>query len=180
MNSSQHGKAMSEDASNLIRAAQKGDVDAFRALHRQFVGRTYTLCRRLLADDARAEDACQETFLKVWQQLPGFRHESSFATWVHSIAARCAIDLWRRERGMRLLDDHDLEALPDTRVVTHERDAEKAIAALPAQARAVFVLFAIEGHTHQEIAALLDIAEGSSRAHYHRARTLLKDMLRDA
>ncbi len=175
-----HGKAMSEDASNLIRAAQAGDVDAFRALHRQFIGPAYTVCRRLLADDARAEDACQETFLKVWQRLPGFRHESSFGTWVHSIATRCAIDLWRRERGTRLLDEHDLDSVPDTRIVQHEKDTERAIAALPAKARAVFVLFALEGHTHQEIAGLLGIAEGSSRAHYHRARSLLKEILRDA
>ena len=171
---------MSEDPRNLIRAAQAGDVDAFRSLHQQFVGRTYTVCRRLLADRQKAEDACQETFLKVWQQLPQFRHDSSFGTWVHSIATRCAIDLWRRDRGLRLIDEHALEELPDAPVPPGETDAERAIAALPPQARAVFVLFALEGHTHQELAALLGIAEGTSKAHYHRARSLLKETLSDA
>lgn len=171
---------MSDDTRNLIRAAQAGDVDAFRLLHNQFVGRAYTVCRRLLADTQKAEDACQETFLKVWQQLPQFRHDSSFGTWVHSIATRCAIDLWRRDRGLRLTDDHALEELPDAPQDPGETDAERAIAALPAQARAVFVLFALEGHTHPEIAALLGIAEGTSKAHYHRARTLLKETLRNA
>ena len=59
------------------------------------------------------------------------------------------------------------------------KDLEKAIAALPRQARAVFVLFAIEGYTHAEIAGLLEIAEGSSKAHYHRARQLLQESLSD-
>lgn len=171
---------MSEDSSNLIRAAQAGDVAAFRALHSQCVGRAWTVCRRLLADDQKAEDACQETFLKVWQQLPQFRFQSSFGTWVHAIATRCAIDLWRRDRGLRLVDEHTLDALPGAPAVLGETDVERAIAALPPQARAVFVLFALEGHTHQEIAVLLGIAEGTSKAHYHRARTLLKETLRDA
>jgi len=171
---------MSEDSSNLIRAAQAGDVCAFAALHKQFVGRTWTVCLRLLADNQKAEDACQETFLKVWQQLPQFRFQSSFGTWVHTIATRCAIDLWRRDRGMRLVDEQALEELPERPAELGETDVERAIAALPPQARAVFVLFALEGHTHQEIAALLGIAQGSSKAHYHRARHLLKEALRDA
>ncbi len=58
-----------------------------------------------------------------------------------------------------------------------ERDIEQAIQRLPPQARAVFVLFALEGFTHQEIADALGIAEGSSKAHYHRARQLLKEWL---
>jgi len=170
---------MSDDSSNLIRAAQAGDREAFRTLHKQFVGRAYTVCRRLLVDRQKAEDACQETFLKVWQQLPQFRHEAGFGTWVHRIATRCAIDLWRRDRGLRLVDAQALEELPAAPVAAGETDVERAIAALPPQARAVFVLFALEGHTHQEIASLLDIAEGSSKAHYHRARNLLKETLRD-
>ena len=170
---------MSDHSRNLIRAAQAGDLEAFRALHSQFVGRAYTVCRRLLVDRQKAEDACQETFLKVWQQLPQFRHDSSFGTWVHSIATRCAIDLWRRDRGMRLVDAQDLEELAAAPETAGETDVERAIAALPPQARAVFVLFALEGHTHQEIAVLLGIAEGSSKAHYHRARSLLKETLRD-
>ena len=171
---------MSEDSSNLIRAAQAGDVAAFRVLYSQFAGRAWTVCIRLLADRQKAEDACQETFLKVWQQLPQFRFQSSFGTWVHAIATRCAIDLWRRDRGLRLVDDHALEELPGAPAALGDTDVERAIAALPPQARAVFVLFALEGHTHQEIAALLGIAEGSSKAHYHRARNLLKETLQDA
>ena len=59
----------------------------------------------------------------------------------------------------------------------HQRDLETGISRLPDQARAVFVLFALEGYTHQEIAESLDIAVGSSKSQYHRARQLLRSWL---
>lgn len=78
---------------------------------------------------------------------------------------------------MRLVDVGE----PDSHAALSDegvpKDLEQAIAALPRQARAVFVLFAIEGYTHVEIGELLDIAEGSSKAHYHRARALLQENL---
>tara|TARA_R110001592_G_scaffold357295_1_gene660183 strand:- start:424 stop:939 length:516 start_codon:yes stop_codon:yes gene_type:complete len=168
---------MADELQQLIRAAQAGDLASFQRLHMQFVGRAYSVCLRLLVDVQKAEDACQETFIKVWQQLPQFRGDSAFGTWLHRIATHAAIDLWRKDKLLRLVDDVE----PDSyEAITEEgvpQDLEKAIAALPRQARAVFVLFAIEGYTHAEIGALLDIAEGSSKAHYHRARQLLKESL---
>lgn len=168
---------MAEELQQLIHAAQAGDLKSFQRLHAQFVGRAYSVCLRLLVDVQKAEDACQETFIKVWQQLPQFRGESAFGTWLHRIATRTAIDLWRKDKMLRLVDEGE----PDSHVANNEegvpKDLEQAIAALPRQARAVFVLFAIEGYTHVEIAEILDIAEGSSKAHYHRARQLLQESL---
>lgn len=168
---------MAEELQQLIRAAQAGDLASFQRLHAQFVGRAYSVCLRLLVDAHKAEDACQETFIKVWQQLPQFRGDSAFGTWLHRIATRTAIDLWRKDKLLRLVDEDE----PDSHSARAEegvpKDLEEAIAALPRQARAVFVLFAIEGYTHGEIGTLLDIAEGSSKAHYHRARQLLQESL---
>ena len=170
---------MAEELQHLIRAAQAGDLASFAHLHAQFVGRAYSVCLRLLVDVQKAEDACQETFIKVWQQLPQFRGDSAFGTWLHRIATHTAIDLWRKDKLLRLVDEGE----PDRQVAPPNegvpKDLEKAIAALPRQARAVFVLFAIEGYTHAEIAGLLEIAEGSSKAHYHRARQLLQESLSD-
>lgn len=174
---------MSEEPAKLIQAAQRGDLRAFQQLYELHVGRVYALCQRLLVDRQRAEDACQESFIKIWRQLPGFRGDSSFTTWLHSIATRTAIDLWRSDRMLRLVDDTEPDDCPATQQTPQEIsagvDMEQAIRNLPPQARAVFVLFAIEGHTHQEIADLLNIAQGSSKAHYHRARQLLKEWLRE-
>ncbi|MCB1649198.1 MAG: RNA polymerase sigma factor [Pseudomonadales bacterium] len=168
-----------EELQHLIRASQKGDLQSFRALHARFVGRTYGVCLRLLADAQKAEDACQETFIKVWQQLHRFRGDSSFSTWLHSIATRTAIDLLRKERKLHLVDAGEADDYPDSPAPEPCEDLEKAIASLPARARAVFVLFALEGYTHPEISKLLGIAEGSSKAHYHRARQLLQERFRE-
>ena len=164
-----------------IEAAQQGDKAAFKLLYQQFIGRVYAICLRLLANRHKAEEASQDIFIKVWQQLPAFRGDSSFATWLHSIATRTAIDIWRQEKYLRLTDGDDALALSEpTQVCRSEQlPLEQAILRLPHQARAVFVLFAIEGHSHRDIAVLLGIAEGTSKAQYHRARQLLQEWLAD-
>ena len=170
------------EIAQAIASAQQGDKAAFYHLYREFTGRVYAICLRLLADKHKAEDAVQEVFVKVWQQLPMFRGDSQFATWLHSIATRTAIDIWRQDKYLRLTDSSDERPeLTDAAVVFGEDNMplEQAILRLPAQARAVFVLFAIEGYQHQQIATLLSIAEGTSKAQYHRARQLLQEWLAD-
>ena len=167
---------MAEQLDLWVEQAKKGDQQAFYKLYHQFKGRVFAICYRLLAQRSLAEDATQESFIRAWQQLPHFRGDSSFSTWLHSISARAAVDLWRKNKMMRLVSDEEIpeQAAP---AVADEPELEAAIRRLPAQARTVFVLFALEGYQHNEIAALLDIAEGSSKAQYHRARQLLRSWL---
>lgn len=168
----EHNNTLNDE---LVRLSQQGDLAAFKQLYQQYVGRVYAVCLRLLADRSKAEDACQEVFIKVWQQLAGFRGDSSFGTWLHSVATRTAIDLWRQDKLLRLAT----EEMPELAgaELGQSRELEQLILRLPHQARAVFVLFALEGYQHQEIAELLGIAEGSSKSQYHRARQLLREWL---
>ncbi|MCD1599112.1 RNA polymerase sigma factor [Rheinheimera aquimaris] len=172
---------MAMEIAQAVAAAKEGDKKAFYQLYQQFVGRVYAICWRLLGNKQKAEDASQEIFIKVWQQLPAFRGDSSFGTWLHTIATRTAIDLWRQEKHLRLIDSSDEQ--PELADVATECSSaaplEQAIQRLPAQARAVFVLFALEGYQHQEIATMLGIAEGTSKAQYFRARQLLQEWLAD-
>lgn len=175
---------MSAEITQVIRSAQNGDRQAFYLLYQQHISRVYAVCWRLLGDAQKAEDACQEIFIKVWRRLPEFNGDSTLATWLHTIATRTAIDLWRQDKRLRFVDSDELnnsaDALQDDAPQSspgQARDLELAIQRLPAQARAVFVLFALEGYQHNEIANLLDIAEGSSKAQYHRARQLLRGFL---
>lgn len=181
---------MAMEPEQLIATAKQGDKQAFYQLYQLYVGRVYAICWRLLANKQQAEDASQEVFIKVWQQLPAFRGESRFATWLHSVATRTAIDYWRQQKNLRLTDSRDQLELtePSTQACPAEHSVvgngelaqlEQAIQRLPAQARAVFVLFALEGYQHQEIASMLNIAEGSSKSQYHRARQLLQEWLTD-
>ena len=172
-----------EEDHALVRAAGGGDVRAFEQLYRKHARRVFAVLWRLCGHEARAEDLVQEAFVRAWQALPAFRFESAFATWLHRLAVNTALMDLRARRGGEALetDDEalDTQATPDS--AGHRTalglDLERAIATLPPRARAVLVLYDIEGWKHEEIAAELGMAVGSSKAQLHRARQLLRARL---
>src|SRR4249919_648459 len=150
-----------------VRAASLGDARAFEALYRKHSRRLYAVVWRLAGGQAaRAEDLVQEAFIRAWQALPTFRFESAFSTWLHRLAVNSALEniATRDTAGQRARQQIDLE---------------RAVATLPERARAVLVLHDIEGWKHEEIAAELTMAVGSSKAQLHRARGLLRARLGD-
>src|SRR6185503_18984858 len=167
-----------------VRAAAAGDRRAFQRLYTLHVGRVYGALQRLAGyDHARAEDLTQEAFIRAWQKLPGFRHESAFGTWLYRLAVNVALmDI--RSRGADPVSTMDQDDLPDhgqTPFCAAERDElERAIGKLPPRARAVLVLHDVEGWRHEEISAELGMAVGSSKAQLHRARGLLRKVLGEA
>lgn len=152
----------------------QGDQQAFRRVYERYAGRVYAICLRLCGSQARAEEALQDTFFKVWQQLPQFAGRSQFSTWLHRIAMNTAVDHWRKEPA--LADSSEWQAGYQSGD-DDARDLEQAIRQLPKQARAVFVLVAVEGYTHAEAGRLLQIEIGTSKAQYFRARQLLREYL---
>lgn len=170
--------ATSEQA--LIVAAQQGDLAAYRKLYETHIGMVYGLACRLVSDRSAAEDVAQEVFIKAWQDLHRFRGDSRFATWLHRICSFTAISHLRRQRGwlkrVLLGDEH----IPDTvGEESNDEDLDFYIQRLPERARIVFVLHAIEGYRHEEIAQLCGMAVGSSKAQLHRARHLLQEWMND-
>ncbi len=172
-----------EDA-RLIDAARAGDRRAFESLYTQHVGRVYAVCLRLTAHVQTAEELTQEAFVRAWQKLSSFRGDSTFATWLHRLAVNVVLDQQRAQRPWfrRLISIDDAAqavALEQTRVVSDadQYDLESAIRRLPRAARTVFVLHEVEGWQHDEIAARTGTAVGTSKAHLHRARQLLKEWL---
>jgi len=168
----------------LVRAAGQGDARAFESLYRKHSRRVYAVVWRLAGgQSARADDLVQEAFIRAWQALPAFRFESAFSTWLHRLAVNTALMQIRRRAGGEdgEAGDELLEALPTDDTAgqrTRERlDLERAVATLPERARAVLVLHDIEGWKHEEIAAELGMAVGSSKAQLHRARKLLRARL---
>lgn len=161
--------------------AAHGDITAFEQLYRDHVGRIFALLRRLCGGhEARAQDLTQEVFVRAWQALPKFRFESAFATWLHRLAVNTALmELRDRRRGEdaetsdEALDSYATIDTAGVRTLL-TTDLERAIATLPPRARAVLVLFDVEGLTHEEIAEQLNMAVGSSKAQLHRARGLLR------
>jgi RNA polymerase sigma-70 factor (ECF subfamily) len=165
----------------VVRRAQAGDQEAFGDLYRAHAGRVYALCLRLEADAARAEELTQDVFVRAWERLASYRGESAFGTWLYRLAVNVVLgdrrSAWRRSK--RVMVTGDPGALEGATEAPQGRnlDLEQAIAALPPGARTVFVLHDVEGYTHDEIASLSGIAEGTSKAQLFRARRLLREAL---
>ncbi|SFD08166.1 RNA polymerase sigma factor [Pseudoalteromonas denitrificans] len=162
----------------LISLVQQGDRAAFEQLYTQYINRVYGLCLRLTADKSIAEDASQEVFVQLWQKISNFDGKAKFSTWLHSVTANITISYLRKQKSWlqkvvsietQGMDEHAIEAEHDL------NGLDKLILRLPERARMVFVLYAVEGYRHEEIATILNMAVGSSKAQYHRARNLLKE-----
>jgi RNA polymerase sigma-70 factor (ECF subfamily) len=166
----------------LVRAAQDGDLVAFERLYRDNERKVFGLCLRLSSDPALAEELTQEVFVRAWRKLKSFRGESAFSSWLYPLTVNVALSE-RRSRTRRTArivateDPASLERAPRPPAPEAGFDIEKAIAALPPGARAVFVLHDVEGRTHEEIAGLLKLAPGTSKAQLFRARRLLREAL---
>lgn len=167
-----------------VRRAQQGDQLAFRTLYQEHVGRVYALCLRLSGNPAEAEEHAQDVFVRVWERLGSFRGESALSTWLHRLTVNVVLharrSAGRRANRVRLAEDPlELDAVPAPGPAGSAQadDLGQAIARLPAGARMVFVLHDVEGYQHDEIAGLLEIAEGTSKAQLFRARRLLREML---
>lgn len=171
-----------DDVQRLVTQAASGNTRAFEMLYRLHLGRVFALCMRLTRSEARAEELTQSAFVRAWEKLGSFRGESAFSTWLHRLTVNVVFESQRSDqrRAGRVTLTNDLAVLD--RQGQHETpgmkmDLEQAIAQLPDRAREVFVLFQVEGYSHDEIAEMMDMAVGSSKAQLHRARHLLREIL---
>ena len=150
-------------------------------LYRANVGRVHALCLRMARDRAEADELTQETFVRVWERLGSFRGESAFTTWLHRVTVNVVIaglrsrGRWRERFAAAATEDFG--AAVSAFSAGGDLDLERAIARLSPQARLVFLLHDVEGYQHGEIAELTGLAVGTSKAHLHRARRLLREDL---
>ena len=165
-----------------VAAAQRGDVVAFERLYHACAGRVMALSLRLTGNQPAAEELMQDAFVRAWEQLPAFRGDSAFSTWLHRVTVNAFLQATRsdRRRGAHEEQTDEPDALPALSLSADPGDRidlERAIARLPRGARTAFVLHDVEGYKHEEIAALSGIAAATVRAQLHRARRLLMEAL---
>lgn len=167
----------------LIQAVLAGDVRAERALYDAHVDRVFRLCYRLAnGDNDRAQDFTQETFVRAFDRLSAFRGDAALSTWLHSIAVSVSLNGMRRVKRW-----HDrelaLDDAPEIGAPDHHAEPDlkarlrSAIDALPEHYRVVFVMYDMEGYTHEEIGAALQLPVGTSKARLSRARSQLRQAL---
>jgi RNA polymerase sigma-70 factor (ECF subfamily) len=181
----------SDDAS-LVRGVLAGDAAAFEAVMRRYNRRLFRLARATLRNDADAEDALQEAYVKAYGTLARFRGDASLSTWLaHIVHNECLMRMRRDARRQNVIpiagdadayDDEIADAAierPEEAAMRSQMRAllERHVDALPDGLRAVFVLRAIEDMPVQEVAQCLGLSEVAVRSRHFRARSLLRDAL---
>ena len=167
------------DGETLARA-QLGDRDAFAALYERYADVVYAFVRRMLGDDAAAEDALQDTFVRVARSLPSFRVDgpATLSTWILGIARRAALTPRRPPATAALTREPEVAPAP-VELPAVRRRLEAAVGALSPEQREVFVLRELSQLSYDEIAAAVGVDAGTVRSRLHRARAALQAALGD-
>jgi len=174
--------ALSEDAA-LAAACRSGDPRAYERLYSMHGARMKNLARNVLGNPVDAEDAVQETFLKVQRSIASFRGQSSFVTWTYRILINTCYDARRsRLRKKEVANDDSSETRrPEPRAPgahpSLRMALERALAKLTQHQRDVFLLYEVEGFRHAEIAGMLEMTETASKNTLFQAKKNLRLML---
>jgi len=173
---------VSEDAA-LAEGCRSGDLRAYERLYTLHGGRMKNLARNVLGSPVDAEDAVQDTFLKVQRSIASFRGQSSFVTWTYRILINTCYDARRSRLRKKEIANDDSEETP--RMEPRAPGAhpslrmalERALATLTQHQRDVFLLYEVEGFRHAEIAGMLEITETASKNTLFQAKRNLRLML---
>ncbi|HEY2029680.1 MAG TPA: sigma-70 family RNA polymerase sigma factor [Myxococcales bacterium] len=184
------------DDRGLVRAAQKGDDQAFRQLVERYQRRIYQLALGMTKDADDAMDIAQETFVRVHKYLPSFKGDSSFFTWTYRIATNLCLDAQRKKSRMERVDEGDgdeaeIEAAmdpPSHALAGPQRQAlneelkgkiDEALSGLSANHRAILLLREVDGLSYEELAKVLDIRKGTVMSRLFHARLKMQNKLRE-
>ena len=168
----------------IIARVLAGDPAAERTLYDAHVDRVFRLAYRLAGDADLAQDFTQETFVRAFSRLREFQGRSAFSTWLHAITVSVSLNALRKVKKIRqrevALDDAQPAFTTSRHAEPDLKDRLKnAIASLPEHYRAVFVMYDMEGYSHEEIGTVLGVPVGTSKARLSRAREKLREQLAD-
>jgi len=180
----------------LVKAAQRGDEQAFRALVERYQRRVVQLALGMTKDPDEAMDIAQETFVKVHRYLPSFKGDSSFYTWTYRIAMNLCLDAQRRKGRAERVDleqgdEAELEASmdpPSAALAGPQRQTlnaelrgkiDEALASLSENHRAILILREIEGLSYEELSKVLAIRKGTVMSRLFHSRLKMQNKLRE-
>jgi len=174
-----------------IERARQGDAWAFQQLYDKHKRRVYSLCLRMTANTAEAEDLTQEAFLQLYRKIATFRGESAFSTWLHRLSVNVVL-MHLRKKSLPVVSLEETTQGGEEDAPKKDFGAEdlalagsidrlqlqKAVDDLPPGYRTIFVLHDIEGYEHNEIAGIVGCSIGNSKSQLHKARMKLRDLLK--
>lgn len=170
------------EESELVRAVQEGDRSAYGRLVDRYLDEAHAVAMSIVRNRSDAEDAVQDAFVRSLERIDHLSAGSPFGPWFYRVLRSTCLNLLRREK-LRSHEEIPIGASGDSdperetaRRMRRERILE-ALSELPEMQRTAVALFDLEGYSHREIADILDIAEGTSRAHLHHGRKALETLL---
>ncbi len=171
------------EINTLIAKAVNKERVAQTALYQKFAPKMLSVCRWYTKDLQHAEDVMVRGFFKAFQNLESFKNTGSFEGWLRRIMTREAIDFIRAHKELDFPEDFEytLAKSQTAKSLDKQHNQEHlqwCIDQLPDGYRMVFILYAIEGYPHKEIAEKLAISEGTSKSQLHKARKALQEMVK--
>ncbi|NRB60848.1 MAG: RNA polymerase sigma factor [Winogradskyella sp.] len=171
-----------KNESKLIQRAAKNNREAQHLLYELHAPKMLSVCRYYIKDVHQAEEVMLNGFFKVFKNLKAFKGEGSFEGWIRRIMVREAISFLRQKKNIEFAtEDEYLDHDYDNNIKSNIEVAEiqQLIDRLPEGYRMVFVMYAIEGYKHHEIAELLNISEGTSKSQLFKARQMLQKGIKE-
>ena len=175
MSETQRLQNLSEDELSTELLSQGVSVLLFGEILRRYQKQIYYHCRNLLVNHDDSDDAAQNTFIKVWQNLAQFKGESRLRTWVYRIATNESINLLRKRKPTIDFDEAQpemAEMISEEMYLSGDEIAlklQKALCYLPFKQKLVFTLRYFEDLSYDEIVTLTSTSEGALKASYHHA-----------
>jgi RNA polymerase sigma-70 factor (ECF subfamily) len=165
------------DETRILEQCRKGDLGAYRRIYERYEQPLLRTAARLLGRRQEAEDAVQETFLKLFRGISGYRTGSTFSTYLFRILINTCTDMLRKRKHVEFTP-WDAEQLPAAAAAPAiDPGLTRAVDRLPGRMKACFVLTAVEEFTLKETAQMLDLNIGSVKTNVHRARKKLRAWL---
>src|SRR3954469_5973362 len=163
---------------DLLAACRRQDLRAFEQLYEIHGARLKSMAYHIVGNRQDAEDAVQETFVKVFRAIHGFQGQSGIGTWLCRILINVCYDVTRKRNREADPEDHQLESRPaPAGHIALKVALNTALRRIHPKHRMVFLMFEVEGLRHSEIANILEIPEGTSKAWLFEAKKELKRLL---
>ena len=167
---------MDQDIRQLL--SQRHKDRAFEVLLQRYQTKVFRLVFSIVGNPSRAEEVTQDSFLKIWQALPGYDGRASLSTWIYTIARNTSISHLRAQsyrKALPLEEAPELFAKVDP--VLSRIETERLLANLPEEQREIIVLFYLQERSIEDVAAMLDLPEGTVKSQLHRARQAMAAMM---
>jgi len=164
----------------LIKKCKKQDAKAQEQLYRLYGSKLFSICLKYSNNYASAEDTLQDAFITIYDKIEQYKNKGSFEGWIKRVTINTALQKYRKQRIFEIISEEQIEEEVEVELDEDNVSLDyllEIIQQLPDRYRLVFNLYVLDGYSHKEIAAMLDISIGTSKSNLARARNILKEKI---